>query len=404
MTERQIKKHIHAKPQIIRVDSGPGWRATLEDELKDVLTSPLQSYKFVPELVPMDDGIEIHNLDFRQMLELPLRLLTASEIFWQIDTKHVGSFGEFEAFIRGIDWPYYLAEGSKVKVRSYSYASKLYHEGKLDRIAKGILAERGYADKDFNSILRIEQRENRSTAYLALTPEPMFRRRYKSDFSHPAPLQEHLAASAIRWAQIEEKPDSIYVPFAGSGTLVMESWLHFHQPALDLWRNFTCIESLPEFPVSTWTFLKAKLNQLDAKVIAARAVEIDKGGVDVLKKNLDYAAQRWPGLSSQWEVIATDFLKDTSPLDKKTIFLPLNPPYGLRLEEDTQDLYRRTGAWLKGGFAADQRRYGFILVADSKSFHAFEKEIGSTNIRGIQSFTQGGQHIRCVKFDISRKG
>lgn len=402
MTERQIKKFIHAKPQIIRVDSGPGWRATLEDELKDILTSPLQAYKFVPELVPMDDGIEIHNLDFRQMLELPLRLLTASEIFWQIDTKHVGSFGEFEAFIRGIDWPYYLEEGSKVKVRSYSYASKLYHEGKLDRIARGILAELGYSDKDFQFILRIEQRENRSTAYLALTPEPLFRRRYKSDFSHPAPLQEHLAASAIRWAQIDERPDYIHVPFAGSGTLVMESWLYFHRPALDLWRNFACIEGLPEFPVSTWTFIKNRLNQLDAKVIPARAVEIDKGGVEVLKKNLDHAAVAWPGIAGAWEAIGSDFLKDKCPADKKTIFLPLNPPYGLRLEEDTQDLYRRTGAWLKNGFAADQRRYGFILVADSRSFHAFEKEVGAENIRGIQSFTQGGQHIRCVKFDIPR--
>lgn len=403
MTERQIKKHVHAKPQIVRVDSGPGWRATLEDELKEILAAPLQAYKFVPEIKPVDDGIEIHNLDFRQMLELPLRVLSASEIFWQLDTRHVGSFGEYESFIRSIDWAYFLPDQAKVKVRSYSYRSTLYHEGKLDRIARGILAEQGYSDKDFQYILRIEQKENRCTAYLALTPEPLFRRRYKSDFSHPAPLQEHLAASAIRWAASGENPDYIYVPFAGSGTLAMESWLFVHHPPLDLWRNFKGLEHLPEFPESTWNFLKGKLSLPELKTIALRALEIDKQGQEVMRKNFTHAEESWPAMKGSWEILGGDFLQDRCPADKKSIFLPLNPPYGLRLEEDVQELYKRTGAWIRKNFESDQRRFGFILVADSKSFHAFEKEIGPENIKGIQSFSQGGQHIRCVRFDIPAK-
>ncbi|RZA23746.1 MAG: hypothetical protein EOP10_11860 [Proteobacteria bacterium] len=403
MTDRQIKKHIHGKPQILRVDAGPGWRAVLEDELKEVLENPLQVYKFQPEIITVDDGIEVHNLDFRQMLELPLRLLTASEIFWQIDTRHVGSFGEFEAFIRSIDWAFYLPKNIPVKVRSYSFRSTLYHEGKLDRIAREILAEFGHNDKDFQYILRIEQKENRSTAYIAITPEPLFRRRYKKDFSHPAPLQEHLAASAVRWALDNNKPDLIYVPFAGSGTLVMESWLACHRPSLDLWRNFKGLEGLPEFPDSSWKFFKSKLNKTAESLIPARAVEIDKQGVEALTSNLNFAEDQWPAIKGSWQVEHKDFTKDRCSKDKHSIFLPLNPPYGLRLEENTHDLYRKLGRWIAKDFEPNQRRFGFVLIADSKAYHAFENEVGADSIKGILSFSQGGQHIRCVRFDIEAK-
>lgn len=399
MTERQVKKHVHAKPQTIRVDSGPGWRGVLEDEIKEVLESPVQVYKFKPEVKAVDDGIEVHSLDFRQMLELPLRLLTASEIFWQIDSKHVGSFGEFESFIRSIDWSLYLPPDARVKVRSYSYRSTLYHEGKLDRIARGILTEAGFHEKDFEYIVRIEQRENRCTAFLALSAEPLFRRRYKSDFSHPAPLQEHLAASAIRWAAGSEKADFICVPFAGSGTLLMESCLYFTKPSLDIWRPFSCVEKLPEFPRSSWDFIRKKLES-DRKVIPAQGIEIDRQGTEILKKNLAHAEQGWPALQKQWSVSQSDFALEKVAEDKTEIFLPLNPPYGLRLEEDTQGLYRKLGRWIRQNFSVKQKRFGFVFVADSKSYHAFEKEIGTENIKGIQSFTQGGQHIRCVRFLI----
>ncbi len=403
MGERQIKKHIHGKPQIVRVDAGPGWRGMIEDELKAVLSSPLQTYKFVPELKEAEDGIEIQNIDFRQMLELPLRLLSASEILWQLGTRHVGSFGEFEEFIRSIDWQLYFPEEARIKVRSQSFRSTLYHEGKLDRIARGILAEAGMQDKDFRYLVKIEQRENRCTAYLSLTTEPIFRRRYKVDYSHPAPLQEHLAAAAVRWAQCGEEADMIYVPFAGSGTLLMESWLYYHRPGLDLWRPFQVLEDLPEFPASSFGFIRGKLQSTQSQAIMGRAVEIDSHGQDVLEANLNFAAESWPAIRSSWEIGRGDFLKETPPSDKSKIFLPLNPPYGLRLEEDTQDLYRATGRWIRTAFEPHQRRFGFILVAESKAFHAFEQAIGSDAIKGIQSFTQGGQHIRCVKFDIEAK-
>lgn len=404
MTERQIKKHIHGKPQIVRVDSGPGWRAILEEELDEVLKSPLQSYKFVPEMKPVEDGIEIHNLDFRQMLELPLRLFTASEIFWQLGTRHVGSFGEFEEFMQSMDWPLYLKPNASLRVRSYSYRSTLYHEGKLDRIARAALNQQGFGEKNPEYILRVEQRENRSTIYLALTPEPLFRRRYKVDFSHPAPLQEHLAASAVRWAQTGQRPDFIYVPFAGSGTLAMESWLYYHKPPADLWRSFSGLEDLPEFPATSFEFLKKKLASEKSPLISLRAVEIDKQGQEVLSKNLTHAEEQWPRIKDTWNVTGSDFLKEKCPEDKKVVFLPFNPPYGLRLEEDTRDLYKKTGAWVRKSFAKHQSRFGFILVADSKAYHAFESELGADAIKGILSFSQGGQHIRCVKFAIEGDG
>jgi 23S rRNA G2445 N2-methylase RlmL len=400
MTERSVKKHVHGKPQVVRVDSGPGWRAVVEDELRAVLSSPLQRYKFEPQIDPVDDGIEVRNLDFRQMLELPLRILTASEISWQIDTRHVGSFGEFEAFLRSIEWGRFLPEGAAIKIRSHSFRSALYHEGKLDLLTRKILEEFGFGDKDFRYLLRVEQKENRSTVYLSLTPEPLFRRRYKKDYSHPAPLQEHLAASAIRWSMGGIEPDFIYVPFAGSGTLVMESWFACHRPALDLWRDFHGLEQLPDFPSSTWAYIKSKLDKVDEALISSRAIEIDRQGYEIFKNNLTYAETRWPAIKQRWEIELGDFAKYRCPQDKHSIFLPLNPPYGLRIGQGTQDLYRQLGRWIARDFEPNQRRFGFVLVADSRAYHAFEQELGRSSIKGVLNFSQGGQHIRCVRFEI----
>ena len=403
MGQRQVKKHVHGQAHVVRMDSGPGWRTVLEEELRDVLSSPLQTYKFVAEVTPDAEGVEVHNLDFRQMLELPLRVLTASEILWQLDTKHVGSFGEYEKFIEGIPWELYLAEGASVKVRCNSYRSALYHEGKLEKIAIGILAKNGHGEKVPRYFIKIEQKENRCTAYLSLSFEPLFRRNYKADYSHPAPLQEHLAAGAVRWTLGKEPVDLIYVPFAGSGTMIMESWLYMHRPALDLWRPFTTLESMPEFPKSTWAFLKNKLTHPDLRVTPARAVEIDVPGVEMLKANFEFAEKAWPALQGQWDCVGSDFGLDQCPPGPKHIYIPMNPPYGLRLDDDTQELYLKLGRWLHTGFADDQHRFGFVLLADSKAFHAFEKGVGAEHMNGIMSFSQGGQHIRCVIFDIPAK-
>ncbi len=400
MGQRQVKKQVHGQAQVVRMDSGPGFRTVLQDELKEILEAPLQAYKFVPEIRADDEGIEIHKLDFRQMLELPLRILTASEILWQLGTRHVGSFGDYEKFVEGIDWPLYLPENASVKVRCNSYRSGLYHEGKLEKIAREILAKKGHGDKNHSFIIRFEQKENRCTAYLAISLDMLYKRNYKVDYSHPAPLQEHLAAAAIRWSWGREEVDFIYVPFAGSGTMLMESWLYAHRPALDLWRPFTSLESMPEFPLSSWNFIKSKLAAKPLDALPARAIEWDNKGNAILKANLDYALTKWPAHSAPWECRVSDFELDTCPPEPKKIYIPMNPPYGLRLDEDTPELYFKLGKWLHSAFARDQHRFGFVLLADSKSFHAFEKGVGAQHMNGIMSFTQGGQHIRCVSFDI----
>ncbi|RYZ48476.1 MAG: hypothetical protein EOP07_25735 [Proteobacteria bacterium] len=372
----------------------------LLEELQEVLESPLQPYKFVPVITTDDDGIEVSNIDFRQMLELPIRMLTASEILWRLETRHVGSFGEYESFLESINWEHYFEANASVKVRVQSFRSAMYHEGKLEKIARLILSNKGHGEKDSKYTVRVEQKENRCSVYLALSADPLFRRGYKIDYTHPAPLQEHLAAAAIRWTCDNERPDLIYVPFAGSGTLVMESWLYEQRPSLDIWRPLKSIESLPEFPMVTWKFFKTKLN-IQRETVKARAIEWDKKGIEVLAANLQHAEKSWPSIAGQWETAGTDFLEDKCPAGAKNIFVPLNPPYGLRLDgEDTQDLYLKLGTWLHEAFAPEQRRFGFVLLADSKAFHAFEKGVGSKHVGKILSFTQGGQHIRCVSFDV----
>lgn len=408
---RSVKKHVHGPAQSVRVDPGPGWADALESELQHVLQHPLQAYKYNPEIQRRDGYLDVENLDFRQMLELPLRLLTAAEILWTLDSKHVGSFGEYDAFLRAINWKLYLPPGVPVRVRLKSFRSQLYHEGKLEKMAETVLRELGWqvtAQKSHTHIITILQEENRCKVFMNLTAEPLFHRNYKVDQSHPAPLQEHLAAAAIRWARKESDatpcPDLIYVPFAGSGTLLVESYLALQGRTLR--NSFSIIESLPEFPAQTWTFLRNRLTEMAQEQDCnppLRGVEWDDAGFAALERNRDHASQLLP---KPWtcEVVKKDIFQDRPPESAKTFWIPLNPPYGLRLgdEESAAKLYERIGRWLKDAFQPDHERCGFILVPDSRSFHAFEKGVGSQAIRGIHSFMQGGMHIRCVSFRLAQ--
>lgn len=408
---RSVKKHVHGQAQNVRIDPGPGWADALENELQQVLQNPLQTYKFNPKIERREGYLEVAELDFRQMLELPLRLLTAADILWILDDKHVGSFGEYDAFLRSINWKLYLPPEVPLRIRLKSYRSQLYHEGKMEKMAETVLRALGWqvtTTKNHAHVVTILQEENRCKVFLNLTSDPLFHRNYKLDQSHPAPLQEHLAASAIRWAWKETEapacPDLIYVPFAGSGTLLVESYLNIQGRSLRA--NFPVLESLPEFPAETWAFLRNKISErVQAQTCnpPLRAVEWDEGGAQGLEKNLAHVATLLP---RPWafEVHRLDVFNDRPQESAKSIWIPLNPPYGLRLgdEEAASKLYSRIGRWLREAFRPDQERFGFILVPDSRAFHAFEKGVGSTAIRGIHSFMQGGMHIRCVSFRLAQ--
>ena len=129
--QRQVKREIHGKPQELRIDAAPGWREVLIHELTKVHQSWTLSSKFDAEIQVQEHSIELLNLDFRNLIELPLRLQSAADIRWLLRRRHVGSFSDFGNMLQRIPWELYLPDAASIQFKVESYRSKLLHEGQM---------------------------------------------------------------------------------------------------------------------------------------------------------------------------------------------------------------------------------------------------------------------------------
>lgn len=405
--QRRIKKDILAQAQRVRIESPPGWYAVCADEVKELLGDWTLASKFVPELKEADDGIWLENLDFRNMIELPLRLLTAADVLWVLSSRHVGSFGELIAFFEDFPWELYLPAGTAVHVKVDSFRSKLFHEGKIEELINAGLQKAGFQVARGDSMFRLvcEQVENRHTIYLSLAGERLFRRHYKEVLQHAAPLQEHLAAAALRWAaKLQEsswKADLLAIPFAGTGTFYMEELLRRGCAQAFSWRDYA-VAHLVCLPKASWTQIRKRLTaRAPAPVPPSCLYEMDTTVAAGLEQNLLSFRQKLADPGPDPLTICADVLTQHLPAAK--IWLPLNPPYGIRLEQggrETVRFYRELATWLLRQKGSELR--GFVLIADSESLHAFQNTLPPGAVQGVHSFSQGGQHIRCVAFRMGK--
>lgn len=405
--EKRIKKHIHAKPHDVRIVPAPGWKDVCEDEVRSILATFTQPGKFEAKLQEDPEAIGITQLDFRQLIEIPQRLLTAQACFWNILDKHVGSFGDLEKALESLDFPLFLPEKSPVQMKVQSFQSHLYHEGKLYEQISRIFAAQGHAVQDEAPWhLLAEQRGNRFKLFLALGPYPLHHRNYKAESRHGAPLQECLAAAALRWMMSLQKdwhPDHIAVPFAGSGTLLFESWLLLgHIPAF-MWNPEAYLENLPATPKATLDSIRKRLSERIQTLQPATLIEKEGDIAAALPAHIANFLKPLSAAPTTSSLCADLFQSPPPPGEK--ILAPLNPPYGLRLSQAGKnrplDFYRDLSEFLKKWPKKGQDLRGFMLIPDEESLLVVRQKLGPDAIQGVQSFSQGGQHIRCLAFHLN---
>lgn len=405
--DKRIKKHIHAKPHDVRIVPAPGWKDVCEDEVRSILGSFTQPGKFKATLKDDPEGIGITQLDFRQLIEIPQRLLTAQAFLWTILDKHVGSFGELDQALETLDFPMFLPEKVPVQLKVQSFQSHLYHEGKLyDQISR-IFAEQGHViQEEAPWHLLAEQRGNRFKLFLALGPYPLHHRNYKAESRHGAPLQECLAAAALRWMmnlQKDWQPDHIVVPFAGSGTLLFEAWLLLGNIPAFMWNPDAYLEKLPATPKATLESIRKRLLERQKPLPPATLIEKERDIADALPLHVaSFLKPLSPTPSTN--SICADVFQSPLPSGEKML-APLNPPYGLRLSQEGKsrplDFYRDLSEFLKKWPKKGQDLRGFMLIPDEESLLVVRQKLGSDAIQGVQSFSQGGQHIRCLAFHLN---
>ncbi len=235
---------------------------------------------------------------------------------------------------------------------------------------------------EIEALITIEKRK--LTFWLSLSGTGMFKRGQREVAGFLAPMREDLAATLISM-NLPNASFYLWLPFAGSGTYffeVMGLAAGFNHPNFNQFVGVT--SGLFQVPSRKEIPLHGSLQHAFIEDIHSESASKISDDVRALK--LEHIA----------DVHVADFFKtEDSRFSDKDVYLPINPPWGLRLGKSVNPEF-----FLKIGQKISKMKFrslsGFVLCPDERASKAFLKGfLGKTT---IQHFTQGGKHIRAVYF------
>ncbi len=401
--EKQIKRHIHSQPQQILIRTAPGLEELTLSEIKKCIFHADQNNRFTVNAKIENDGILVSDIGFREIPDLLAALTTCREALWIIKEQSARDMKSFERVISTVKWDLILDPGSSLSFRCDSIGSRLYHENMLIEVCGKIAKDAGFnlAPKETASnIIEVKLRENKLRVSISLLGEPGYIRGYKASFVSKASIRQDLAAGLIskctNWLSdlaANYKPELIWVPFAGSGTLAFEAQIHFCGISPFLFgRNYAFNDFRCATPKSTQNLLE-KLNARTISPIKTELVELDSEMTKSIEANIKSFVKFIPKSNGAYSTLNQDFLNAEIPFSKST-FIPLNPPYGKRLKEGSTSLYKDIGnkvARASGSVA------GFVISPSLECSEAFLSEL-----KGCKSQTsplnQGGLKVQVTNF------
>lgn len=376
-----------------------------------------------PTMKRLKESVVIERASYRSLLEIALRVTTAQEMTLVVAEGPVYNREGFEALLGKIEWAFFLKQGDSVGVRVESHDSVLYHEGLLrECIGSALVAADAQAvppsREEPDHRIRVHVSHDLCRVELSLVGEPMWKRGYRSELTAVAPFREDLAQAVIRTslrdAGLESAPPPrLLLPFAGSGTFLFEYLIAVLKIPPFLFRKDYAFERFSAGTPPSADWIRRKLVQeLDARAgsegsppIRAVLVERSPQAVDAIRNNLERfesslasAGRYTVGLST-----ADVFTRPWAawlPAGEEGVFLPLNPPYGMRLPtSSTETLYGRIGhACAELASAVHPAPLaGFVLCPSETSWRRFLDGSGGLS-RRTRHVSQGGIDLRVCTF------
>ena len=235
---------------------------------------------------------------------------------------------------------------------------------------------------EVEALISIEKRK--MTFWLSLSGTGLFKRGQRDVTGFLAPMREDLAASLLT-LNVPNSPYTLWLPFAGSGTYFFElerlSRGFSHPNFAQLVGVKSGLFSIPPRQSNTIPSLLKKAFLEDIHDDSIERIQDD-----LTKLNFTDIA----------EVKNADFFKtELSRFSDLDIYLPINPPWGLRLGKSINPEF-----FLKIGEKISAMKFksvsGFVLCPDEKASKAFLK--GFKGKTSLHHFTQGGKHIRAIYF------
>ena len=322
-------------------------------------------------------------------------LRTAHRIHCLVDEKEITSVNNLRNWIKKLPWEEWIPHNGYFSVTSRVDHPDIHNDQFANLTVKDAVADRIRFKKNVRpdsgsdlkqAVLFLYWNQNQARIFIDTSGESLSRRNYRTK-STQAPMQESLAAALVM-ASGWQRDQHFINPMTGSGTLVVEAVLQGLKRAPASLRNNFGFMHLVGFEPDYYQSVresakKSSLREFSGKVIAT---DLDASAIDAAKKNATTA-----GVDHLIHFERCEF-SDTPIPDGDGVVL-INPPYGLRLEdEDLRPLYSSIGDFLKQKCAG---KTGYVFTGNLK----LAKKIG-LRAASRQTFHNTTVECRLLQYDI----
>lgn len=403
-----------------------GCQTLVAEECNELLQSLSSQSRAATRLTLEKKQITVSKTSLRTLAELSLRSLCADDFLLELAQAPVRFESELGDFLEKQEFSAFLPPEMPLHIRCVSKSSRLFHTGLLEEYLQKALQAHGFQvveAAEAQSTIELRLQRNKATLLISLAGESLHKRNYRKTMRHIAPLNECLAACAIRFARqffsntFPEKTDdhsALYLPFAGSGTLGFEAILNYYKFTPALFRSQYAVELIfPELARSCahirkkglWLPRDAESGLSDPSPtnLSLEFLDADPTVLHQLKENTSYFSEQL--MTSQLETpplemncVEGDFfshLPDAKGKEFLAIFC--NPPYGARLKvphDFTKRVYRRL-AEIQAQTSATV--WGFVFTP---SAYTVQKKDIPFNTTQRLALRHGGLAIDCLAFSF----
>lgn len=406
--ERFAKKHFLGKPQSGFVIAPPGFMNELKDELATIFSEPILKGVQERELAEITSTVlSIRNTSLEELSEICFRSGIADDVLWQVLKVRAKNKPDLSNALNSLPLELVLPEKSKVIVKVNSVASAVFHEGALFDLVSEALTQRGWqvCDDEEGFVIQIELRRDVLHCSVSLAGLPLYRRGYRAKVAGGiAPLKETLARGALFRAMkmaAFPKPDTIFVPFSGTGTLAFESVAALQKLGGGFFARPFSVEKFSFGPLPFLKFLRQKIRQNLNRLPTLLLMDNDKEALEIANLNFQKFASFFEDSPSVISLDCRDFFESSISMDAnmQSIFVPLNPPYGKRIHK-TRGFYGQIAQKLVElkGSVGSAKVSGFILCGNENDWQEFKRVLDGKAQSWTSHFTQGGLDIRICSF------
>lgn len=284
-----------------------------------------------PECQMLPGGIEFEGT-LHQAVQLNFFLKTANRVLVRVHQFRARDFPRLFEGIQKINWSQWI-DSIPTEILVEASQSRLNHEKRILQTLEDAFAQiKSLKPSDHERTPRLFVRIHEDVATLSfdLSGEHLHKRGY-GVFKGEAPLRETLAAGLLRLclSHINAQVDTIWDPFCGSGTFLLEAQMLENGPLIRKF-DFRYLKNSPKlFKTELW----AKNYRIPVRAAFTKYLgsDLNHQVLDLAKKNHQLFTEIYPVIAQkiQWEI--RDFQSSPDQVLQTPTLVIMNPPYGERL-------------------------------------------------------------------------